>query len=84
MRKPVERERRAVLAVVTQINKLHKLKKVTLCDLFVFWCGRWDLNPQGSNIHRCLRPARLPVPSHPHILILLDNNIILKDKSQAI
>mgnify|MGYP000617899528 CR=1 FL=1 len=31
------------------------------------WCGRWDLNPQGSNIHRSLRPARLPVPPHPHI-----------------
>lgn len=36
MRKPVEREQRTVLAVVTQINKLHKLKKVTLCDLFDF------------------------------------------------
>ena len=35
--------------------------------MFFIWCGRWDLNPQGSNIHRSLRPARLPVPPHPHI-----------------
>ena len=32
------------------------------------WCGRWDLNPQGNIIHRSLRPARLPVPPHPHKL----------------
>ena len=60
----------------------HKIKKAPKVP-FLFWCGRWDLNPQGSNIHRSLRPARLPVPPRPHIKIVLDNDIILKIKSQA-
>ena len=32
------------------------------------------MNPQGSNIHRSLRPARLPIPPRPHIN-LPSNNI---------
>ena len=49
----------------------------------MLWCGRWDLNPQGSNIHRSLRPARLPVPPHPHIKFMLVYNNILAEKSQC-
>ena len=48
-------------------KRTQSAQKYQLCS----WCGRWDLNPQGSNIHRSLRPARLPVPPHPHIKFTL-------------
>ena len=34
----------------------------------LIWCGRRDLNPHES-LHWNLKPARLPIPPRPHIML---------------
>ena len=41
-----------------------------ICSLLFIQCGRRDLNPYASNMHKILSLARLPVPTLPHIAFM--------------